>query len=85
MSEFITPKNERNIEVGVYEHYKGNRYEVIGVARNSETNEDYVVYKPLYEHENQPDIWVRPYNMFIENVVVNGLEKPRFYRIDSGV
>jgi hypothetical protein len=60
---------------GRYRHYKGNDYEVIGVARHSETNEQVVVYRPLY---NDSGLWVRPLSMFMENVVVNGVAIPRF-------
>lgn len=49
-------KNLPEIELGLYEHYKGNRYEVLGVGRHTEVDEYYVVYKPLYEHEGQPEI-----------------------------
>ncbi|MGH9944329.1 MAG: DUF1653 domain-containing protein [Pyrinomonadaceae bacterium] len=52
---------------GVYEHYKGRRYLVLGVARHSETGADLVVYVPLYEHSGPP-LWVRPLEMFTEEV-----------------
>jgi len=57
------------IKLGKYRHYKGNEYEVIGAARHSETLEDLVVYKALYGNY---DLWVRPLNMFLEEVEVNG-------------
>ena len=60
---------------GVYQHYKGNRYEVLGNAKHSETLEPMVVYRALYgEHE----LWVRPQAMFAENVVYKGCLVPRF-------
>jgi len=62
-------------QLGIYEHYKGNRYEVIGVARHSETLEELVVYSALY---GENDLWVRPLEMFIENVVIDGKKEPRF-------
>jgi len=63
------------IRPGIYEHYKGQQYEVIGLARHSETEEDLVVYRALYgEH----GLWVRPYSMFVEEVSVNGEPLPRF-------
>lgn len=65
--------------IGKYKHYKGNEYEVIGVARHSETLENMVVYKALY---GDGGIWVRPYEMFFENVTVNGVSVPRFKKID---
>jgi len=63
------------IKLGKYSHYKGNEYEVIGVARHSETLEDLVVYKALYGNY---DLWVRPLNMFLEEVEVNGKKVKRF-------
>ena len=65
--------------IGIYEHYKGKRYEVIGVARHSETREELVVYKALYETEYGPEsLWVRPLAMFQETVTIDGEDKPRF-------
>ena len=61
--------------LGVYRHYKGGSYEVIGVARHSETNEPLVVYRPLY---NARGWWVRPHAMFFETVVIAGIRRPRF-------
>lgn len=65
---------------GRYRHYKGGEYEVIGVARHSETLEPLVVYRPLY---NESGWWVRPHAMFFGTVVVDGRLRPRFERIDS--
>ena len=61
---------------GVYRHYKGNRYRVIGLARHSETLEVMVVYQPLYG--DTPGLWVRPQAMFLEKVEWNGRCVPRF-------
>lgn len=68
------------IKTGRYEHYKGKQYEVIGVARHSETLEELVVYRALYDSEEfgKNALWVRPKSMFLENVVVDGKEMPRF-------
>jgi hypothetical protein len=64
---------------GIYEHYKGKRYEVVGIARHSETLEELVVYKALYETAYGHDsLWVRPRAMFEESVLVNGQSVPRF-------
>jgi hypothetical protein len=63
------------LKLGVYEHYKGKRYQVLGVAKHSETLEDLVVYKKLYDDGG---LWVRPYGMFMESVVVDGKEVSRF-------
>lgn len=68
------------IKLGTYEHYKGQRYEVIGLARHSETLEEMVVYRALYASEKFGDraLWVRPAAMFRESVVVGGETVPRF-------
>ena len=66
----------KSIVVGsLYEHYKGLRYKIIGIARHSETMEELVVYQALYGEGN---LWVRPLNMFLENIVINGQLRPRF-------
>jgi hypothetical protein len=64
--------------VGRYRHYKGPEYEVLGVARHSETLEAVVVYRPLYEGAS---LWVRPHAMFFEEVAHEGRRQPRFARI----
>jgi len=66
------------IEPGLYRHYKGNDYEVFGVATHSETEEQVVVYRALY---GEFGLWVRPLEMFEEAVVVEGIDVPRFARI----
>lgn len=63
---------------GRYRHYKGGEYEVIGVARHSETLEPMVVYRPLY---NTSGLWVRPHAMFFAQVLVDGVARPRFARV----
>ena len=63
------------IALGLYRHYKGNEYEVIGVARHSETLEPLVVYRPQY---GAKELWVRPFAMFTEQIEVNGVRQPRF-------
>ncbi len=67
------------IELGIYEHYKGKLYEVVGVALHSETQEPLVVYKPLYK--SIATYWVRPYEMFVENVEIDGKTFPRFKKV----
>lgn len=67
---------EERIKVGMYEHYKGNKYRVIGVAKHSETMEDIVVYEALY---GEGGLYVRPLDMFLENVEVAGETVPRFH------
>ncbi len=65
------------MKTGTYKHYKGKLYEVIGVAKHSETLEELVVYKALYQPEGE-NLWVRPLKMFMEEVEVNGKKMPRF-------
>jgi hypothetical protein len=68
-----------SIKTGRYQHYKGNEYEVIGVAKHSEDESELVVYRPLYnESGGASNLWVRPLSMFIETVQVAGKTKPRF-------
>ncbi len=63
------------MKLGRYRHYKGKFYEVLGVARHSETEESLVVYRPLY---GEKELWVRPLEMFEETVEVNGARESRF-------
>lgn len=60
---------------GRYQHYKGGKYEVIGIAKHSETNEDLVIYRALY---GDKQIWARPLPVFLEEVEVEGKKIPRF-------
>lgn len=60
---------------GIYEHYKGNRYKVIAIAHHSEILEELVVYEALY---GEGGVWVRPLNMFLEDVSVGGRAQQRF-------
>lgn len=72
------------IEPGIYVHYKSNhmRYEVIGVGMSSETHEEFVVYKPLYVSPDfNPEYWIRPYDMFVSEVEVEGKKVPRFRKV----
>ena len=69
------------IEAGIYKHYKGNRYEVIGVELDSETTKPVVVYMPLYE-SNVP-FWVRTYEIFLEFVDVDGTKVRRFEKLNE--
>ena len=63
------------IKLGKYKHFKGKEYEVICVAKHSETLEEVVVYKALY---GKGQIWVRPIKMFMEKVEIDGKKIPRF-------
>ena len=73
------------IKLGKNRHYKGNLYEVIGVAKHSETLEELVVYRALYDAEKfgRNMLWVRPKKMFLEKVMVNGKKIPRFELVED--
>ncbi len=60
---------------GVYQHYKGNLYDVIDLVRHSETEEEMVLYRAMYAEKG---LWVRPLSMFIESVHVEGVCMKRF-------
>ena len=70
------------LKPGRYRHYKGRDYQVIDVARHSETEELMVVYRTLY---GDHDLWVRPLDMFTEEVEVDGKTRPRFTFISEDV
>ncbi len=76
MSEHLPPLP--SLPLGLYRHYTGLDYEVLGVVRHSETLEPLVLYRPLY---NDSGHWVRPYAMFLETVEVEGRLRPRFERM----
>jgi hypothetical protein len=63
------------IKPGRYRHYKGGEYEVLGIAKHSETEEDFVVYRQLY---GAGGLWIRPKAMFAEMVIIEGHAMPRF-------
>lgn len=64
---------------GLYQHYKGKSYKVIGTAHHSETLEELVVYMALYKTKYGTNtLWVRPKKMFMEEVIVDGKKMPRF-------
>lgn len=63
------------LQAGLYRHYKGPEYRVLGVARHSETEQQLVVYQALY---GDFGLWVRPLSMFCEEVEVDGRRVPRF-------
>jgi cyclomaltodextrinase / maltogenic alpha-amylase / neopullulanase len=68
------------IKIGKYEHYKGGQYEVIGIAKHSETMEEFVVYKALY---GEGELWIRPLKMFMEDVDFGGKKVSRFKYIGN--
>ena len=70
------------IKLGRYKHYKGNEYNVVAVAKHSETLEDYVVYEALYDNK-VGKMWIRPLKMFMEKVEDDGKIVDRFKYIGS--
>lgn len=68
------------MQLGKYKHYKGQAYEVLWVAKHSETLEDLVVYRALYDSQDFGNnaLRVRPQKMFLENILVDGKEVKRF-------
>ncbi|KAA0875828.1 DUF1653 domain-containing protein [Nitrincola tapanii] len=71
-------ENRASLLPGRYRHYKGAEYQVLDLARHSETEEWLVVYRALY---GDAGLWVRPLSMFTESVEIQGAEVPRFQRI----
>lgn len=69
--------NANIIPGGIYKHYKGNKYHVIGIAKHSETLEELVVYEALYDNPTSK-LWVRPKKMFLGEVEIDGEKKSRF-------
>ena len=65
------------IKPGIYEHFTGNKYQVLGIVKHSETLEPLVLYKALYDNP-RGELWVRPFSMFIEMVTRDGKTFPRF-------
>ena len=71
----MSDQTNADLPKGKYQHYKGGEYEVLDIARHSETEELVVVYRPLY---GDRDLWVRPLDMFRESVEIDGKSMPRF-------
>ena len=73
------------LKPGKYKHYKGKEYEVIGLAHHSETLQELVIYKALYDSEEfgTNALWARPKSMFLGTVTINGKEIPRFKYVES--
>ncbi len=69
-----------SLQPGLYRHYKGQQYRVVGVARHSETEEELVVYQALY---GEFGLWVRPLSMFTETVQVDGEQIARFALVSA--
>jgi hypothetical protein len=69
-----------SLQAGLYRHYKGADYKVLGTVRHSETEETLVLYQALY---GEFGLWVRPLAMFAESVEVDGEQVPRFTLIEA--
>lgn len=69
------PNKKPQLTPGRYRHYKGQDYEVLDLARHSETEDWHVVYRPLYQDSG---LWIRPLEMFCEILNHEGQEVPRF-------
>ncbi|MDP3995074.1 MAG: DUF1653 domain-containing protein [bacterium] len=73
----VLSEQAQSLQPGMYEHFKGKQYRVLGVGKHSETLEDMVVYEALYDNE-LGKLWVRPLGMFLEHVEKEGYSGPRF-------
>ena len=73
------------VKLGIYRHYKGKLYEVVGVGRHSDTLESVVIYRALYDHPQygKKAWWVRPLADFTDKVRIDQLEFPRFKLVES--
>lgn len=75
--------SEKDPKPGLYQHYKGGVYEVLTLAYSSETLEELVVYRATYDSPDFPlGVWVRPRQMFLQMIELNGKSVPRFRRIE---
>jgi hypothetical protein len=68
------------VKKGIYRHFKGHTYRVVGLAKHSETLEELIVYINV---EDENDIWLRPEAMFLETVTRDGKTFPRFELIEE--
>lgn len=69
----------QTIQPGRYRHYKGNEYQVMGCARHTETEDEFVVYRALY---GECGLWIRPKAMFMESVTTGETTTPRFLLVE---
>ena len=76
----MSQQSQATVPQGIYRHHKGNLYQVLHMAKHSETEESLVVYRCLY---GEYGVWVRPLAMFTESIEVNGKEVPRFELIKA--
>ena len=70
------------MQLGKYRHFKGKNYEVLGVAKHSETLEEFVVYRALYENPISK-LWIRPLKMFQEVIMRDGKKVKRFTYLEK--
>ena len=70
------------VKLGIYQHFRGNYYQVLGISRHSETLEEFVTYQALY---GDFGMWVRPVHMFTEKVEHESTQVPRFAFVSDGV
>lgn len=68
------------MKLGLYRHYKGGHYKVLGICLHSETKEELVLYEPLNK-DGATNFWVRPLEMFLEDIEIDGKKIPRFQYI----
>lgn len=66
---------------GIYQHYKGPKYKVHSIVKHSETLNELVMYETLH-HNAEGSHWVRPMEMFLESILIDGVQKPRFRLVD---
>lgn len=73
------------VKKGMYQHYRGNTYEVLNIVRHSETLEELVTYRATKESPEfgKDSLWARPKTMFCENITIDGKTMPRFAYISS--
>ncbi len=79
MKKIILSEKAKNLKLGIYEHYKKKRYQVLSVVLHSESKEELVLYKALY---GKGLSWVRPLDMFLEEIEIDGVKHPRFKLVE---
>lgn len=80
MDEIKFSEKAKNIKLGIYEHYKKKRYQVLGVVIDSDSLEEFVLYKALY---GNGITWVKPFDLFFMEIEVDGVRQPRFAFIEE--
>ncbi|MFA6918567.1 MAG: DUF1653 domain-containing protein [Patescibacteria group bacterium] len=80
MSDIKLSDQAKGLKLGIYEHYKGGRYRVIGVAFHSETLQEMVIYQAQYGEHNY---WARPLDEFFDEVEYLGRRSPRFKYVEE--